>query len=125
MKNKIIASLIAIFAIAFSTYAQENATLVKLTQTSGRFEGKEIKLKSGSYQFEVTNKGVDHEVAFFLQKESDKTNKEFSSALANSGLPKLLKNGETAKTGVVELTAGKYVYSCPLNPTPHYTIVVE
>jgi hypothetical protein len=112
-------------AIAFSTSAQENAMLVKLTQTPGKFEGKEIKLKSGSYQFEVTNKGVDHEVAFFLQKESDRSNAEFSTSLNNSGLPKLLKNGETAKTGVVELTAGKYVYSCPLNPTPHYSIVVE
>ena len=125
MKNKIITSLIVIFAVVFSANAQENATLVKLTQTPGKFEGKEIKLKSGSYQFEVANKGVDHEVAFFLQKESDKGNKEFSTALANSGLPKLLKNGEIAKTGIVELTAGKYVYSCPLNPTPHYTIVVE
>lgn len=125
MKNKVTTSLIAIFAIALSTYAQENAMLVKLTQTPGRFEGKEIKLKPGTYQFEVTNKGVDHEVAFFLQKESDKGSKEFSTALGNSGLPKLLKNGETAKTGVVELVAGKYVYSCPFNPTPHYTIVVE
>jgi len=125
MKNKLIIVLALILLSSLAVFSQDKVKTITLTQTPGKFEGREVKLKPGSYQFEVVNKGVDHEVAFFLQKESDKENKEFSSALKHSGLPKLLKNGESAKTGVVELSKGKYVYSCPLNPTPHYTIIVE
>jgi uncharacterized cupredoxin-like copper-binding protein len=125
MKNKLIIVLALILLSSLAVFSQDKVKTITLTQTPGKFEGREVKLKPGSYQFEVVNKGVDHEVAFFLQKESDKENKEFSSALKDSGLPKLLKNGESAKTGVVELSKGKYVYSCPLNPTPHYTIIVE
>ena len=130
MKNKSQFLMVLTFilsAFAGGSFAQNNnkVTVVKLVETPGQFEGKTLKLKPGKYQFEVTNKSVDHEVAFFLQAEADKGSKEFSTALANSGLPKLLKQGESAKTGVVELKKGTYVYSCPLNPTPHYTITVE
>jgi Cupredoxin-like domain len=125
MKNKIIITLIALVAFTFSAMAQDGATIVKLVQTPGKFEGKELKLKPGKYQFEVSNEGVAHPVAFFLQKEADKGSKDFATALKDSGLPGTLKDGESAKTGVVELAKGKYVYSCPLNPTPHYTIIVE
>jgi hypothetical protein len=125
MKNNFIFTIIAMVAVTFSAIGQDKVTTIKLTETPGKFEGKELKLKPGNYQFEVSNKGVDHPVAFFLQKESDKSSKDFATAIKESGLPGTLKDGETAKTGVVELTKGKYVYSCPLNPTPHYTIVVE
>jgi hypothetical protein len=125
MKNKIVIAFVLFSLVAFSGYSQTEPTVVKLVQTPGKFEGQQLKLKPGVYQFEVSNKGVDHEVAFFLQKEADKSNKEFSTALKNSGVVKMIKNGETQKTGAVELTKGTYVYSCPLNPTPHYTIVVE
>lgn len=125
MKNKIVIALAVLSLAAFSTFAQTKPTVIKLVQTPGKFEGEQLKLKPGTYQFEVSNKGIDHEVAFFLQKEADKDSKEFSTALKNSGVAKMVKDGETQKTGVVELTKGTYVYSCPLNPTPHYTIVVE
>lgn len=125
MKIKIIIATAILALATLSTYAQSKPTVIKLVQTPGKFEGQQLKLKPGTYQFEVSNKGVDHEVAFFLQKESDKDNKEFSTALKNSGVAKMIKNGETQKTGIVELAKGTYVYSCPLNPTPHYTIVVE
>jgi plastocyanin len=125
MKNKITIALAILSLVTFSAFSQTKPTVVKLVQTPGKFEGQQLKLKAGTYQFEVSNKGVDHEVAFFLQKEEDKNNKEFSTALKNSGVAKMIKNGETQTTGVVELTKGTYVYSCPLNPTPHYTIIVE
>jgi uncharacterized cupredoxin-like copper-binding protein len=126
MKNKFnILSTIALLFLALSSVAQDNVTTVKLVETPGQFETKSLELKPGKYQFDVTNKDVDHEVAFFLQKETDKGTKEFSTAIANSGLTKTLKLGESAKTGVVELQKGTYVYSCPLNPTPHYVITVK
>ncbi len=125
MKNQFIATIIAIFisTVAFSQATQ--VTTIQLVETPGQFETKELKLKAGSYQFEVSNKGIDHEVAFFLQHEKDKGNTDFGTAIPNSGLPKTIKDKESAKTGVVELKKGTYVYSCPLNPTPHYKITVE
>jgi hypothetical protein len=126
MKNKFLSLAVAIMALSSTAcLAQDKATLIKLSETPGQFETKTLKLKSGKYQFEVTNKNVDHEVAFFLQTESDKGKKEMSSTVPNSLLPKMLKQGESALTGIVELKKGNYVYSCPLNPTPHYSIIVE
>jgi len=74
-------------------------------------------LAPGKYIFEVTNKNVDKKLGFYLIDGNKKQVK-------NSGLAKLIKKGETAKTGIVELKAGNYNYSCPLNPTPHYALTV-
>ena len=136
LKFKIMKSIIKItfFAIALfsvqSIFAQNNVdhkmadnsdvTVIHLTQTKGEFETKNLNLKPGKYIFEVTNNGVDHEVAFMLA--SAKTPKEGIQA---AGLPKLLKDGETQKSNVVELKEGTYLYNCPLNPTPQYTVTVK
>lgn len=130
MKNKFLSHSLVVVAMLISSHvafsqSKDKVTVVKLSETPGQFETKSLKLKPGKYQFEVINKSVDHEVAFFLQQEADKDKKEMSSAIANSMLPKTLKQGEKATTGIVELKKGTYVYSCPLNPTPHYSIVVE
>lgn len=94
-------------------------TEIELVQTPGQFEKKELKLKPGNYVFKVVNKGVKHEVGFYLQENDDK-----GKAVAGSDAGHV-KDGETTKTGTVALAKGKYVYSCPLNPTPHYVITVE
>lgn len=124
MKRQLLLALsLIIFSVA-GTYAQEAKT-VKLVETPGKFETtKEITLKPGKYQFEISNNGVDHPVAFFLQTEADKGNPDFGTALPNSGINPI-SDGETATTGVVSLASGTYVYSCPLNPTDHYVIKVK
>lgn len=94
-------------------------TEIELVQTPGKFENQELKLKPGDYVFKVVNKGVKHEVGFYLQ-ENDEKGKAVSGSEAGH-----VKDGETTKTGKVTLAKGKYVYSCPLNPTPHYVITVE
>lgn len=126
MKNKFLLLLVIVVALFnVAGLAQSKIKIIKLSETVGQFETKSLKLKPGKYQFEVTNKNVDHEVAFFLQEEANKGKTEMSSTMTNSLLPKTLKQGESAITGIVELKKGNYVYSCPLNPTPHYTITVE
>lgn len=101
----------------------QEATVIELVQTPGMFEPTELELEPGKYIFKVTNRSVDHEVAFLLSEgKKDGTPGE---EVADSRLPKTLKRGETASTPVVELSPGKYVYQCPLNPTPHYIITVE
>ena len=95
------------------------STEIELVQTPGQFEPKELKLKAGQYVFKIVNKGIDHNVGFYLQQGNDKGKKVSHS---DTGL---IGTGKSAKTGVVTLKPGKYVYSCPLNPTPHYVITVE
>ncbi|HNP95096.1 MAG TPA: cupredoxin domain-containing protein [Cyclobacteriaceae bacterium] len=125
MKSLKFVSIAALVLLSSALFAQKNPQTVKLEQTPGKFTTEQLTLKPGSYVFEVSNKGIDHEVAFFLQSEKDKESGEYSTAIANSGLSKTIRDGESAKSGVIELKKGTYVYSCPLNPTPKYTIVVE
>lgn len=110
---------------AVSLQAQEKASdkakVVALAQTPGQFEPQKLDLKPGKYIFQVTNKNIDHEVAFYLRK---KTADGKGQPLPNSATGHL-KAGQTGATGVVELEPGEYLYSCPLNPTPHYVITVK
>ena len=99
--------------------------VITLVQTPGKFETDALQLKAGKYQFEIINKNIDTEVAFFLRDEADKESMDLSTALPNSLLEKTLKKGERGMTGIIELEPGKYVYGCPLNGTPLYTITVE
>lgn len=77
-----------------------------------------LTLKPGKYIFRVTNKNVPYELGFWLR---------------GAGLARLLQpnvSGGGLTTGVtrdysVELTAGNYAYSCPLNPTPDYPLIVK
>lgn len=98
----------------------EGVTLVKLSQIPGEYETTELTLPPGKYIFEVANKNVDKQLGFWLTPADSP-----KEQIANSGLSKLVAEGEVARTGLVELTAGAYQYSCPLNPTPHYTITVK
>lgn len=107
---------------SIASFAQEAKT-IQLNQTPGEFETKELTLKAGeSYVFEVTNAGVDHKVGFVVAPEG-KTDQ--ANHVANAYLSKTIKNGESAKSKVVTLDKGEYVYFCPLNPTPQYKITVE
>ncbi|OEJ99950.1 plastocyanin/azurin family copper-binding protein [Roseivirga misakiensis] len=122
MKRSLIiaALLIGFSAIGFAQ--QKEATVIKLDQTPGEFVTKELTLKPGKYIFEVTNKGVDHEVGFVIAPVKD--GKEGDHIKAGY-LSKAIKDGEKGSSKVVNLAAGTYNYFCPLNPTPHYKIVVK
>ncbi|ETX04902.1 MAG: hypothetical protein ETSY2_26105 [Candidatus Entotheonella gemina] len=77
-----------------------------------------LELKPGKYIFRVTNQNVPYELGFYLR----------GSGLGRLTLPKVSGGGlTTGKTQDyhVDLKAGSYVYSCPLNPTPDYPIVVK
>jgi hypothetical protein len=74
-----------------------------------------LRLGAGRVVLEVTNEGVAHEVGIWLRRESDGT------VIATGGG---IAPGASGRYDV-ELVAGRYLYSCPLNPTPAYLIVVE
>lgn len=105
--------------------AHNDVTVIELAQVDGAFTTESLSLKPGKYQFEVTNTAVDHEVGFVIQKASDKDGDVMKTAVENSFAKSMIAKGKTQSTGIVELKAGEYVYSCPLNPTPKYNITVK
>ena len=79
---------------------------------------KPLELKPGKYIFRVTNSNVSYPLGFYLRGEGFK----------QVSLPKVSGGGltqGTTKDYEITLTSGKYVFSCPLNPTPDYPIVVN
>ena len=76
-------------------------------------------LKPGEYIFRVINKNVPYELGFWLRGDG---------LVARLRLPSVsgagLFRGKT-KDYEVDLKPGKYVYSCPLNTTPDYKLVVK
>jgi hypothetical protein len=79
---------------------------------------KTLRLKPGSYIFRVTNKNVPYQLGFYLRGDG----------IVNSvRLPKVSGGGlakGVTKNYRITLVKGEYVYSCPLNPTPDYKLVV-
>ena len=101
----------------------QKAKTVSLVQTPGEFNQTELKLKAGTpYIFEVENDGVDHEVGFVIAPKG-KTEQQYH--VQEAYVQKAISNGETTTSNVVTLEEGEYVYFCPLNPTPLYTLIVE
>lgn len=87
-------------------------------------KSKSIELKPGKYIFRVTNKNVPYELGFWL-RESDyepgnPLHKLSKTSVSGGGLTE----GKT-RDYEVDLKPGEYLYSCPLNPTPDYTLVVK
>ena len=95
---------------------------LSFSQVPGAFEAKNIALKTGAYQFEVSNKGVDHEVGFVLVP---KGKYDSSDHIKAAYVKAPVANGTQSKTGIIELAAGEYEYFCPLNPTPKYSLTVK
>lgn len=104
---------------------EKNVTVIELTQTEKQFETKELYLLAGTYQFRIVNKNVDRDLGFVIQKEEDKNGDLMKTAFPTSFTAAQVKKGTAEYTGLVELKKGLYVYSCPLNPTPHYKIIVK
>jgi hypothetical protein len=82
-------------------------------------EAKTLELQPGRYVFRVANRNVPYELGFWLRGES---------LIDRARLPSVSGGGlTTGKTQdyAIELKPGNYVFSCPLNPTPDYRLVVR
>ncbi|MGH8691196.1 MAG: hypothetical protein ACREUS_09230 [Burkholderiales bacterium] len=82
-------------------------------------EAKTLELKPGKYVFRVNNRNVPYELGFWLRGES---------LIDRARLPSVSGGGlATGKTQdyAIELKPGNYVFSCPLNPTPDYRLIVK
>ena len=78
-----------------------------------------LRLKPGKHVFRVTNENVPYELGFWLRGDG---------LISRATLPSVSGGGLTqgvTKDYVVDLEPGEYLYSCPLNPTLDYKLVVE
>lgn len=82
-------------------------------------EAKTLVLEPGEYTFRVTNVDVPYTLGFWLRGDGI-LNRATLPSVSGGGL----EPGETHDYSV-ELEPGEYVYSCPLNPTPDYKLVVR
>jgi hypothetical protein len=82
-------------------------------------EAKVLTLKPGTYIFRVTNKNVPYQLGFWL-RGSGIVGRVALPSVSGGGL-----NPGATKDYTVTLKPGEYLYSCPLNPTPDYKLVVE
>jgi len=78
-------------------------------------------LEAGTYQFEVANKNVDHEVGFVL---APKGKTDAANHIKAAYVTAPVKEGTSSMTNVINLTPGEYVYFCPLNPTEQNALTV-
>jgi plastocyanin len=124
--KKVIAILVLVVGFAFNGNAQDkmmkkgDVKTVSLEQTKGEFTQKQITLSEGTYIFEIANNNVGHNVGFVLAPKSD-----VKAHIKSAYVTEQVKNNEKQTSNKVTLTKGEYVYFCPLNPTPQYTLVVE
>lgn len=77
-----------------------------------------LTLTPGKYVFRVTNKNVPYALGFWVRGDG-LLNRATLPSISGGGLAE-----GTTMDYAIELKAGEYVYSCPLNPTPNYKLIV-
>ncbi len=86
-------------------------------------KAKVMTLNPGDYVFRVTNKNVPYELGFWFRNEDydwrNPVHKVTKTSVSGGGLT----TGKTQDYKVT-LKPGTYVYSCPLNTTPDYKVIV-
>ena len=110
---------------AFATKAKANCVAINRKTGAERLGGAELlHLKPGTYSFRVTNRDVPYELGFWLRSKGydwrNPLHKLTKTSVSGGGLTKGATQDYT-----VTLKPGEYLYSCPLNPTPDYRLVVE
>lgn len=103
----------------FTTTKQADCDAINAKTAAGRLaEAKVLELKPGKYIFRVTNQDVPYQLGFWLR----------GAGFGRFTLPSVSGGGLTlgaTKDYAIDLEPGEYLYSCPLNPTPDYRIVVK
>lgn len=107
----------------FQTTSSSDCQTINAETGADRLAAAEpMRLAPGEYIFRVSNRDVPYELGFWLRdKDYDSIlDRLTKTSVSGNGL----MQGET-KEYKVTLAAGEYLYSCPLNPTPDYALIVE
>lgn len=109
----------------YTPKSAEDCKAINATDGAERLSRAEVlTLQPGRYVFRVTNSDVPYTVGFWLREKgydpSNPLDRLTRTSVSGGGL-----TTGTTNDYAVELEPGDYLYSCPLNPTPDYRIVVE
>lgn len=105
--------------------SEEDCVKVNTETGSARLgKAKTLELKPGKYVFRVTNKNVPYELGFWLRESDYQPGNPLHKLRKTSVSGGGLTTGKT-QDYVVDLKPGEYLYSCPLNPTPDYKLIVK
>ena len=110
---------------AYAAASKEECDALNARTAAGRAAAANVlELKPGQYVFRVTNRDVPYELGFWLREKGfDWRNPIHQvSKLSVSGAGLMM--GKT-QDYAVDLKPGEYVFSCPLNTTPDYRLVVR
>ena len=102
--------------------SQEKADCEAINSRTGATRlatAKTFKLEPGKYVFRVTNRNVPYELGFWLRGDG-LLNRISLPSVSGGGLA----TGTTRDFEII-LEEGEYVYSCPLNPTLNYRLIVQ
>ncbi|SEP79695.1 hypothetical protein SAMN05421824_0341 [Hyunsoonleella jejuensis] len=128
--KKVIAILVVVLGFALNGNAQDKmmkkdaVKTIALEQTAGEFTQKSVTVSEGTYVFAVSNNHVGKDVGLVLVpkgKDASKPENHIQTAYVTS----VVKDGTVETSKATKLTKGEYVYFCPLNPTPQYTLTVQ
>ncbi len=109
----------------YSSSRKADCEAINATSGAERVAGaKTLTLKPGEYVFRVANKNVPYELGFWLRE------KDYNWANPLHKLNKISVSGGGLHQGKskdykVTLKPGEYLFSCPLNTTPDYKLVVS
>ncbi len=70
----------------------------------------------GEYEFVVRNSAFERPLGFWLRREDDPNTPVLTGGGAEFGQD---------RSWTAELLPGRYIYSCPLSPTPDYLLIVR
>jgi len=127
--KKVVSILVIVVAFSFNVNAQNNMKKeaikkIALEQTIGEFTQKSLTVSEGTYIFEVSNNHIGKDVGFVLVpkgKDASKPENHIQTAYVTTAV----KNNTVEQSKATKLTKGEYIYFCPLNQTPQYSLTVE
>lgn len=128
--KKVITTVVFAIGLVFSMTAQdkmmkESTKTIALEQTPGEFTQKQLSVPAGTYVFEISNKGVGHDVGFVLVKKGMDVSKP-ENHIKTAYVTEVVKTGEKQQSNPTLLEKGEYVYFCPMNPTAtDNTLIVQ
>lgn len=128
--KKVITTVVFAIGLVFSMTAQdkmmkESTKTIALEQTPGEFTQKQLSVPVGTYVFEISNKGVGHDVGFVLVKKGMDVSKP-ENHIKTAYVTEVVKTGEKQQSNPTVLEKGEYVYFCPMNPTAtDNTLIVQ